>query len=678
MARNKRTQTAVPPLAHRQVGWLLATGLLCWAPLLPHLPEWLSALTALALLWRAVLYWKQAPLGALPPRWLLTLLAVGGALGIAMHFHTLFGRSPGVALLALLMSLKLLETRVQRDAFAFVLLACFLLLSQFFYAQTIAGAVLMLAGVLLITATLAVLNQPRQGPPQALRLAGQLLTQATPFMLLLFLLFPRIQGPLWGLPADAFSAATGLADTMSPGTISQLSQSDAIAFRAKFAGELDGRAPPQTTLYWRGPVLSAFDGRTWRAGRQSAPGKGLPYEIQGQPLDYVVTLEPHNKHWLFALELPASVPPEGTMTNDFQLIAKDPVRGRIRYTVSSTPRQQSRAGRDEAHETLADALLLPIDYNPRARALAAAWRQEIGSDDAALARRMLEHFRREDFHYTLRPPLLGVDSVDEFLFETRRGFCEHYAAAFVFVMRAAGVPARVVTGYQGGELNPVDGTLIVRQSDAHAWSEIWLKEQGWQRVDPTAAIAPTRVERSLADALPAGEPLPLLARPQFSWMQGMRYRWDALANTWNQWVIGYNPQRQRDLLASLGMRSPDWRQMTALFTALCGALLIGFTAWALHGRQRLDPATAAWNRLSARLARRGLARRPWEGPTEYAERVRTALADDPRDAALANEVGAIAALYVRLRYAAPHEDPVQRKTWLRNLKQRIARLKLTP
>ena len=666
-------QPLAPTLATHQTNWLLVTALLCWAPLLPHLPEWLSALTALTLLWRGMLQWRQAPLAALPPRWLLTLLAVAGAAGIGLHFHTVFGRSAGVALLALLFSLKLLETRTLRDAFAFVLLGCFLLLSQFFYAQTMAGAAMMLAGVVLITATLAILNHPRQGTRPALRLAGLLLLQAAPFMLLLFLLFPRIQGPLWGLPADAFSGTTGLGETMSPGSISQLSQSDAIAFRAKFAGELEGRSPPQASLYWRGPVLTGFDGRTWRASQNAVALGKPPYEIQGTPVDYAVTLEPHNKQWLFALELPASIPADAAMSNDYQLLAKQPVRGRIRYEVRST--LLSLAGRSEAPATLDEALQLPPEFNPRARALAAAWRKELGSDDNAMVRRMLEYFRRENFYYTLTPPLLGEDTVDEFLFGSKRGFCEHYAAAFVFVMRAAGIPARVVTGYQGGELNPVDGTLIVRQSDAHAWSEVWLRGQGWQRVDPTATIAPTRVERNLAGALPAGEPVPLLARPQFSWLHGMRFRWDALANTWNQWVIGYNPQRQRSLLASLGMHSADWQQMTAVFTALCGALLLGFTAWALRQRQLLDPATAAWNRLSAKLARRGLARQAWEGPEAYAERVVAALHGKADEATLSAEIQAIATLYVRLRYAAPDDDPMQQKQLLRELKQRIARLK---
>ena len=238
------------------------------------------------------------------------------------------------------------------------------------------------------------------------------------------------------------------------------------------------------------------------------------------------------------------------------------------------------------------------------------------------------------------------------------------------MMRAGDIPARVVTGYQGGELNPVDGTLIVRQSDAHAWAEVWLQGTGWQRIDPTAAIAPSRIEKNLAGALPAGEPLPLLSRPQFGWLHQMRFRWDALANSWNQWVIGYNPQRQRDLLARLGMHSPDWQQKTAVFTGLCGALLLGFTAWALRQRQRLDPALAVWNRLSTKLARHGLARHPWEGPLDYAKRIDAALSG--KSSALADEIRAIAILYAQLRYAAPSS---RSPGLLDEMKQRIGHLK---
>lgn len=693
-AAGKTARARAQPLHAGQLRWLLGMAACCELPLLPHLPEWLAALCVLLLIWFAVLHWQRisaagmgtgaaAPAASpkLPGPWLLTPLALIGTAAIGIHYHTLFGRSVGVALLALLCSLKLLEARTTRDGFVLAMLGCFMLLGQFFHSQGMTDAVLMLTGVLVVTATLAMLNHPRHETLPLLRLAGRLLLQAMPLMLILFVLFPRIQGPLWGLPADAFAGTMGLNDSMSPGNIAQLSQSGTVAFRARFGGEFDGRAPAQSSLYWRGPVLNHFDGRTWTAGQQR-PLTGLPYALAGKPVEYAITLEPHDRQWLFALDLPAMLPTDTSMNSDLQLLAQKPVRGRMRYELRSILPATPIADGSQQAGALKAALQLPTAYNPRARALAASWRKELRGDERAIVQRMLDYLHDEDFYYTLRPPLLGADSIDELLFETRRGFCEHYAAAFVFTMRAAGIPARVVTGYQGGELNPVDGTLIVRQSDAHAWAEVWLDGAGWQRVDPTAAIAPMRVERGLSDALPAGEReiLPLFTRLPFPWLRDARLRLDALSHAWNQWIIGYNQQRQRNLLDKLGVDAGDWRQMGLLSAALCGVLMLALMTWALHARQRMDPAVAAWQRLSKKLAPLGLARQPWEGPEAYARRIHARLRAEKATAAPLNPrraeaIAAIADLYIRLRYAATDAPPAQRKAWLRELEQRIARFK---
>ena len=628
-------RSATTTLDDRQSWWLLAAALAGLLPMTLHLPQWLSLAVLLMLLWHAAVLRRLAQS---PPRWLLTTLALAGALAITLHYQTLFGRNPGVALLVLLLALKLLEMRTLRDGYAVVLLDLFLLLSQFFYSQSLVSAVLALFALVVCLLALLILHHRRLGSGAALRQCALMLAQATPFMLFLFLLFPRISGPLWGLPVDANSGLTGLSESMTPGSISALSQSDAIAFRVQFAGP----QPAQSALYWRGPVLSSFDGETWSAGRGMAR-KRIPYEPRGSAVDYSVTMEAHGKVWLFALELPTVLPADAYLSADYQLLAQTPVRSRLRYEMRSYP--DIVAGAEEVSARLREALELPPGGNPRTRALAAQWRNEVDGDAVALIGRVLDYFRRQPFSYTLTPPLLGEQGMDDFLFDSRRGFCEHYAASFVFLMRAAGVPARVVTGYQGGELNPVDHTLIVRQSDAHAWAEVWLKGSGWHRVDPTAAVAPNRIETNLAAALPAGEPLPLLARPSLFWLHQLRYRWDAMGNAWNQKVLGYNPQRQRELLRSLGMQAPDWRSMTVALSLLCGALLALLTAWALLQRRRLDPAERAWARLSRKLARRGLARRAWEGPQDYAARVSGAL--PWQTAAMAR----IAALYQALRYA---------------------------
>ena len=647
-----------PLLARAQVLWLLACAALTLAPDVEHAPLWLTAAVGVALAWRAAIWWRSAEL---PPRWLLTFLVAAGSMGVFLTYRQFFGKDPGVALLILFLALKLLEMRRVRDGLAVIFLCYFLLLTHFLNEQGLEVAGLTLAALVVITAALASLAHAGQSVLAYLRLSALMLAQAGPFMLVLFLLFPRVQGPLWGMPADAYSGMSGLSDTMSPGSISNLSLSSEIAFRVRFEGEV----PPKHLLYWRGPVLRLFDGRTWRAGVQQAK-VSLPDTAPGETVRYAVTLEPHNKHWLFALEMPAVPPPGAIVSGEYQVLSKLPVRSRLRYAMQSRP--DSASGTDESKAILRNHLNLPAN-NPRTRALAEQWRREMGQEagqDEAVIRRMLDHFRQESFFYTLTPPLLGENSIDQFLFETRRGFCEHYASAFVFAMRAAGIPARVVTGYQGGERNPVDDYLIVRQSDAHAWAEVWLEGKGWLRVDPTAAVAPSRIEAGLASAMPAGEPLPFLVRADLSWLRQIRFRWDAVTNSWNQWVLGYNPERQREVLSRFGMREPDWKAMTAVMAALCGLLLLGLTAWALHKRVRLDPTVRAWNRLSRKLARIGLARQDWEGPADYAHRIALARPE------LAHHMSAIAALFIDLRYGKlDGKEPRQK------LHELIADLKIT-
>lgn len=623
------------PVSRRQAWWLLASAIAASAPLAQQVPLWLLLAAATIFAWRALLTWQH---WRLPPRWLRVVLVIAGTVGVFLQYRTILGRTPGIALLLVFLALKLLELRAARDAVVTALLCYFLVLGQFLFTQTIPTAMLAGLTVLITTAALLAASDDRPQPQQQLRRATLLLAQAMPFMLLLFLLFPRVQGPLWGIPQDRFSAVSGLSDTMSPGSIAQLSQSNAIAFRVQFKG----RVPPQSQLYWRGPVMPSFDGRSWRVTQSLGTYFEVPYAGLGASVDYEVTLEPHGKYWLFALEMPATLPPESALTSDYQPVARQPVRNRIRYAQRAWP--EATAGVNEAPNILRNALDLPKEGNPRIRAISAAWRAQHGDDSAAILAAAQNLFNQQLLIYTLNPPLLGADMVDEFLFDTKRGFCEHFAAAFVFTLRAAGVPARVVAGYQGGEINPVDGYLEVRQYDAHAWAEVWIAGRGWLRIDPTAISAPSRINSNLAAAVPANEGLPFLARADLAWLKELRYRLDAVTNGWNQWVLGYNPQRQRDLLASLGLKEPDWRSMTAVLSVLCGMVMLGLTAWILRNRLRVDPALAAWRRFTARLARRGIAWQAWEGPLAFAAR---AAAADPVHG---DGIREIAALYARLRY----------------------------
>jgi transglutaminase-like putative cysteine protease len=638
----------------RDLAWLIGSLLIVILPHALRAPWWLTLLTLCLFGWRFYYVLNRAPL---PSRWLVIGVATVAMLGVWIEYRTLFGRQPGVLLLMLFSGLKLLETRTHRDAAAAAFLGYFLIVTNFLYTQSIPTALLMGAALFAITATLVGFSAPQRAPRANLRTASLLLAHAAPAALALFLLFPRVQGPLWGLPQDAYAAMTGLSDTMTPGYISSLALSDAIAFRAEFQGD----SPPQVLRYWRGPVMWDFDGRSWSVG-SLLPSTEAPPSGGRATYRYDVVLEPHNRNWLFALETAASVPPNARYSADGQLLSRLPVRARVRYEVMSTILAGNRA--DEHPVLLRRALRLPQRSNPRSSALAAQWRAATTDDDELLAR-AITFLREGRYVYTLEPPLLGPDSVDEFLFATKAGFCEHFASAFVFLMRAAGVPARVVTGYQGGDLNPFDRIITVRQSDAHAWAEVYLGGRGWVRVDPTAAAAPGRVEAGLARSVREGEQS-LMLRAELEWLRDLRHQWEAVAHKWNIWVLGYNPERQRELMSLIGMRGADWRSLTAtLFTAL-GLMTLLLLAWSLRRLARPDPVQRAWRAFCAKLAAKGIERTPAEGPRDYATRAAHALPGERR------AILKIASLYIGLRYG-PHASARRAK----ELRRLVRELRLT-
>ncbi|MBI4190906.1 MAG: DUF3488 domain-containing transglutaminase family protein [Betaproteobacteria bacterium] len=639
--------TTVDRLHPRHIGWLLLALVMVTAPHVERVPWWLTLLAITLLAWRLYisLYGLQ-----LPRKWLLFLIAAGAMGGIYISYGRILGRDSGVTLLVIMLALKLLEMATLRDAMILIFICYFLVITNFLYSQSIPTALYMLCAVWIITATMVGFQfrtlQP--GYKRQLRSAGMMLLQSTPLMLALFVLFPRVQGPIWGMPQDAFAGMTGLSDEMSPGSVSKLILSDAIAFRVSF----ESQPPPGNRLYWRGPVLWDYDGYTWTAPR-------VPYLVQrnyqalGNPVEYTVTVEPHSRRWLFALDLPARAPPRGHMTNDFQLLSQTPVINRIRYDMASHLSYRDNA--EPAGYQLKRALALPPGSNPRSAELARKMRKA-APDERAYVTAVLGMFRSQNFYYTTTPPPLREDPVDEFLFSTRAGFCEHYASAFAVLMRAAGIPARIVTGYQGGELNTVGNYLIVRQADAHAWTEVWLKDDGWIRVDPTAAVSPARVEAGVAAAVPRTETLPLL-RGEYAWLRQARMTWDSVANSWNQVVLGYTQDRQRQLMRRVGIDDATWQSLVTVMFVTAGAVTLVLAALMLHKLRaaRPDPVTAAYARFCERLARRGVARHPSEGPDAFRKRAITAHPE------LAQPIGSISELYIRLRYgAAAHPaDTVQ-------------------
>jgi transglutaminase-like putative cysteine protease len=624
---------------------LLLSILMVIAPHADHLPPWVSGLCTGLLLWRAWLTHSGKPL---PKRWLLMLITVAGTAGIVLTFHTLFGREAGVTLLMMLATLKLMELRDARDAMVLVYLACFIMITNFFYSQSIPTALYLLATMMVIVTTWIHLQASGIALKPRMRIAAVLLLQALPLTLILFILFPRVQGPLWGLPQDAY-ASTGLDDHMSPGSLSRLSLSEAVAFRVVY----NDKPPRRDQMYWRGPVLWHFDGRAWTPGRSLYPVAPKFTEL-GQPVNYVVTLEPHNKHWLFALDVPDKLSVTATLTDDFQLLSKDAVHARLRYAARSY--LVYHANLQESQRQLKRALQLPGQFDPRARQLAAEWRAG-SKDDADIVRTALSYFNKQGFVYTLDAPPLGVNSIDDFLFNTKQGFCEHYASAFVFLMRAANIPARVVTGYLGGEYNDVGNYYIVRQSDSHAWAEVWLAGQGWVRIDPTGAIAPDRVERGLSAALSDNAALPFMERNPPQWMRDLRFNLDALANNWNQWVLGYDSERQFAFLTRLGMESITWQKMALNMSAGIGLVIALFALYMLRHLyiRQPDRIQAAWLKLCRKLARAGLPRAAHEGAMDYAARV---AAGRPE---LAGTILDLAARYTALRYSPLDEDHAKRE-----------------
>lgn len=615
--------------------WLLGSFILVLALHVSQLAIWVSVFIASFGVWR---YLIEKNGWQLPRLLILLPITVVAGLGIALTYRGIFGRDASVALLAIMLSLKLMETRTRRDYILVIFSGFFLTTCTFLFSQTLLVGAFILLPVICLTATLVGVSHPNGDLDWRFqtKLAGSLLAQAVPLMLVLFFLFPRIPGPLWGVPKDAYSSMTGLSDSMHPGNISKLTLSGATAFRVEFKDMI----PPQNELYWRGPVLWRYVDGEWLMLSQQPNVPRETLQVQGAPTFYSVTLEPHNRKWLLMLDMPTSLPPNAFISQDLQVLSPTPVRTRIRYEGNSNLNYTLAANISDRERGL--ALQIPGGENPRSIALAKEW---AGQKPEAIVQNALTMFRQESFVYTLAPPILGQNPVDDFLFNTRRGFCEHYASSFVYLMRAAGVPARVVTGYQGGDINPVGNYLIVRQSDAHAWAEVWLQGGGWVRVDPTAAVAPSRVESGIAAALPESDVLPLMSRMDYPLLRKIYLNWDALNNGWNQYVLGYNQERQMSLLSRLTGTQISWQDLAIAMMACAGAVTLAISFFLLRGKRiKIDPLQRLYAEFLRKLEGAGLKRYGHEGPLDFGKRAVKRLP------AKANEIVEITDLYADLRY----------------------------
>ena len=639
--------------------WVLGALGLALIPHVANVPLWIVLFAAVTAVWRVsaqVRHWR------LPPTWLRILIVVLAVLSILAGYRTLNGLEAGTALLVLMAAIKLLETRDRRDLTVLLFIAYVLLFAAFLYDQSLLRLPYMLVTVWLLTATLMRTHQTTTRMPmrESMRLTAKMLLLAIPVAVAFFLLFPRLPGQFWALPARA-GATSGINDEISPGDVSELSLSSAIAFRVAFTGS---PPPPPAERYWRGVVLHDFDGRTWRRtrGRFSTTPQ---VETTGTEYDYRITLEPSNRNWLYSLDLPTRWPATRAFQSyDFQLISAEPISTVVSYRVRSHTKF-AMPGALPVTQRSSDTAL-PAERNPRTRALAASLKAQYPDTEALIAA-TLSMFRNEEYFYTLEPPRLEADSVDDFLFNTRRGFCEHFASAFTTLMRAAGVPTRIVAGYQGGQYNPMGDYLIIRQSDAHAWTEVWIEGKGWVRVDPTAAVAPERIEQGLAGALPESELVPGRQFGTSRFVLNVQMAWDALNAAWQSRVVEYDDDLQRSLFSRLGIAEVDWRSLGLLLAISLGAFFVALSAWLAwrYKPQPKDPVAQVYEQLCRKLRSGKLAKRPHEGPVDYLTRVGNARPE------LRADLDELRALYVSLRYG-----PLPVPTQLSRLRFLVNRLRL--
>jgi protein-glutamine gamma-glutamyltransferase len=611
--------------------WLLASVVLVLLPHIPRLPIWLSVLCVVSVVGRVLVY-----LGRLSaPNALFKLACVAlVVLLTTMHFRReVFSIDATVSVLLAGLTLKLLEMQQRRDVLLVIYLCYFAALAEFIYSQSMPVALYMALTIAVITAALLSLQQTpaQQKPWRTFRLASVILSQSLPLMLVCFLLLPRLS-PLWSVPMPTNKSTSGLTDSLNMGEIGELARSASVAFRVQFNGE----PPTFKELYWRALTLDNFNGKQWKQGFITEPQSlsASPNQLQrwyqqiewrGRVLDYNVIMEPSYQPWLYTLQMPQLVDATLAMSQDYQVASRRPISQRLSYDVRSY--LDFAIGDELSNVQQRRALQLPDNSNARAQRFASELRAQAPNEQAYIDA-VLAHFRNETFFYTLSPPVLGADPVDEFLFDTRQGFCEHYASSFTFLMRAAGIPARVVVGYMGGEFNPYDGTLVVRQYDAHAWAEVWLPEQGWVRIDPTAAVSPQRILQGSNSVLQAqdsflqNETFSLIRFRESQWLNSLRLRLEMLDYTWNRLVLNYNSESQFRLLNSLvGLFGYAKFMLMALVSVLSVIALSAFIVLRSGRRLPQSLVTQHYLQLCQALAKHGFTRQRGETATAFLQRV---------------------------------------------------------
>lgn len=677
--------TALPRDA-RDTLFLLAVIAWIMLPQVQHTPWWTSAFASVLLLWRARLALTSAPL---PSRWVLAgVLTI--AIGATWATHkTIVGRDAGVTLVVMLLALKTLELRARRDAMVVFFLGFFVLLSNFFYSQSLPTAMAMVLGLMGLLTALVNTHMTAGKPPltQALRTAGWLALWGAPLMVSLFLFFPRMT-PLWGVPSDDMAGRSGLSESMRVGEVASLAMDDSVALRIRFDTP-EGKEPPANALYFRGPVLSQFDGRRWQADPVLDAMAMPQLRVSGEPIHYQMLIEPSKRRWLTLLDAAKTEPqiPPGAsvgrlrMSSSLQWLSWRPITDVLRVDAQS--HLDFSHGPLQLTPELKRYLQLPAGSNPRTQALGEHLQAELraqlgaGADTDRLIASALQRLKTGGYTYTLEPGVVDSDhTADDFWFDSKQGFCEHIASAFAVLMRSMGVPARIVTGYQGGDRNSVDNYWTVRNSDAHAWTEVWIAGRGWVRVDPTGAVAPSRVGQFQRLSPPPGAFASAVGNfVDTGTLEKLRAVWEAVNNRWNQWVINYTQSRQLNLLQSLGFESPSWTDLLRLLAGSLSALALLWLIWARATRPQRDGWSQLMHAARLRLQRAGIASGACDSARSLSRRVQESWAKESASAPLATAVSDWLLDMERLRYAPSSNTEVTelkslRRRWLSIRKQR--------
>jgi len=656
---------------HHPIGLLLTVSVsLALTPHLIKLPLIFSAFVALVLGWYGLHSYKGM---RLPNRLLKLLFFITAIILIFTTFGLRFTQHLSITLLAIMLSMKTFEIKDQldrRNIFIVIFLGLFLTGSHFLNNQSIFMITYNSLVLILFIGLLTAYNRLPQKAfsiREILSTSGPILLQAIPLAIILFIFFPRISEPLWSLPDGNPGSQTGLSDTMFPGQITNLTDNNEVAFRVIFQNNV----PDKLELYWRGPVISKTDGFLWSrhpAQNRKKHNNKIVYETG--KTEYTVTLEPHNQPWLFALDMPTSTPQDTYISSDYQLLARQNVRQVKRYQLTSYTNYRIPFINEKER---AINLELPAGVNPRSVALGKKWRQQFSNDNKLVAY-AYSFFASQPYFYTRQPPAMLDNPLDQFLFDNKEGFCEHYATAFVYLMRAAGIPARVVTGYQGVEKNEIGDYYVVRQSNAHAWAEVWLDNEGWLRVDPTTAIPPERIKSDILNRQPrelafSSLKLPWTKRPQPGFIRkSLNFVYDNIDNVryfWNQWVVGFNVEKQKAMLDKIGLTANLANLVTMLIVFILIVLSLLSLFWLYQSRHCISASKRYYLKFLNKLEKAGLQTSLSMGPLELRNH---ALTHFPKQA---SSISAIIKEYVDYQYG---KNPDIAK--LQAMRRTIKRLKL--